>query len=153
MLERLRRAGLKITRQREVIVAELADDVSHPTAQELFERVRVSQPGVSFATVYNTLDSLARAGLCTPRALSPGATRFDPNTEPHHHAVCDSCGLVWDLPAAPATTAAPPPTLPDAGFEVRAVEQIVRGLCADCARHKTLPHRAGGGAEQETTDG
>ncbi len=131
MLAGLRRAGLKLTSQRIAVVREIADDCSHPTAQELFERLQPLLPTMSFATVYNTLDALVTAGLCTPRALSPGATRFDPNTDPHHHAVCDGCGLVVDLAIAsrPAARAAHVPQ----GFAVRAVEQVVRGSCAACA--------------------
>jgi Fe2+ or Zn2+ uptake regulation protein len=134
MLAELRKAGLKLTSQRIAVVREIADDCSHPTAQELFERLQPLVPTMSFATVYNTLDALVSAGLCTPRALSPGATRFDPNTAPHHHAVCDGCGLVIDLPvdAKPARAA----QLPQ-GFAVRAVEQIVRGHCAACAPRQT----------------
>jgi Fe2+ or Zn2+ uptake regulation protein len=131
MLDELRKAGLKLTSQRIAVVREIADDCSHPTAQELFERLQPLMPTMSFATVYNTLDALVSAGLCTPRALSPGATRFDPNTAPHHHAVCDGCGLVIDLPieSKPNTRAVQVPH----GFAVRAVEQIVRGSCAACA--------------------
>src|SRR4029079_16140631 len=84
------------------IVRELAEDESHPTAQELFERLRTALPTMSFATVYNTLDALTAAGLCAALALSHGSGRFDPNMAPHHHLVCDRCGSVRDLPSAPA---------------------------------------------------
>lgn len=133
MLQQLRTIGLKLTPQRIAIVRELADDGSHPTAQELFERLQRDMPTMSFATVYNTLDALAGAGLCVARSLSPGATRFDPNGVPHHHAVCDRCGRVADVPVEPARTRpkSPPPAVPD-GFEVHAVEQIYRGVCGSC---------------------
>jgi Fe2+ or Zn2+ uptake regulation protein len=157
MLDQVRGRGLKLTPQRMAIVRELAADPTHPTAQELFERLRPSLPTMSFATVYNTLDALASAGLCAALSLSPGPARFDPNMDAHHHAVCDRCGLVRDIPArapspAPTThegaagpdelsvhagsSAAPAgagiPAVP--GFMVRAVEKIYRGLCAECAR-------------------
>src|SRR5436305_13788977 len=99
MLSDLKRAGLKLTPQRIAIVREIADDHTHPTAQDLFERLRPSFPTMSFATVYNTLDALARCGLTGSLHLG-GAVRFDPNTSPHHHAVCDSCGAVVDVPVA-----------------------------------------------------
>src|SRR5271167_1644113 len=98
MLASLRASGLKMTPQRLAIVHELAADPTHPTAQELFDRLRPSLPTMSFATVYNTLDALASAGLCASLSLSPGAARFDPNMAAHHHAVCDRCGLVRDVP-------------------------------------------------------
>src|SRR5262245_14425596 len=94
MIAEVRARGLKVTPQRIAIIRELAQDPTHPTAQELFSRLKVEQPTMSFATVYNTLASLAEAGLCTSRALTGGATRFDANTQPHDHAVCDACGRV-----------------------------------------------------------
>lgn len=174
MLEQVRVRGLKLTPQRMAIVRELAADPTHPTAQELFERLRPSLPTMSFATVYNTLDALASAGLCAALSLSPGAARFDPNMQAHHHAVCDRCGLIRDIPSTPedggneakplpdaAWSLAPPdagatavgvPSVP--GFTVRAVEKIFRGLCAECARAEggearsasraPSPHAAGG---------
>jgi len=141
MHARVRASGLKLTPQRMAIVRELCADPTHPTAQELFERLRPALPTMSFATVYNTLDALTSAGLCAALSLAPGAARFDPNMAAHHHAVCDRCGLVRDVPAGsagprgagggdvptPASLAAAP------GFRVRSVERIYRGLCAACA--------------------
>lgn len=136
MLGELKRAGLKLTPQRMAIVRELADDRTHPTAQELFERLRSEFSTMSFATVYNTLDALAKLGLVgSLRLESAGITsaRFDPNTTPHHHAVCDACGAIVDLPAA-----APSPSLKRdieraSGFEIRAEERVYRGVCSRCA--------------------
>ncbi len=149
MIARVRASGLKLTPQRLAIVRELAADPTHPTAQELFERLRPSLPTMSFATVYNTLDALASEGLCAALSLAPGAARFDPNMEPHHHAVCDRCGLVRDVPqrgasphdhddhsaARPSRLGGPPPKPPSQpypGFMVRSVERIYRGLCEGC---------------------
>jgi Fur family peroxide stress response transcriptional regulator len=134
MLACVRAAGLKLTPQRMAIVRELAADPTHPTAQELFERLRPALPTMSFATVYNTLDALANAGLCAALSLAPGPARFDPNMRPHHHAVCDRCGLVRDIPCEPTHSAPAPSDLATApGFEVRAIEHIYRGLCAGCS--------------------
>src|SRR4051794_17728939 len=83
MLACVRASGLKLTPQRIAIVRELAADPTHPTAQELFERLRATQPTMSFATVYNTLDALAAAGLCAALSLAPGPSRFDANMKAH----------------------------------------------------------------------
>jgi Fe2+ or Zn2+ uptake regulation protein len=133
MLACVRASGLKMTPQRMAIVRELAADPTHPTAQELFERLRPALPTMSFATVYNTLDALAAAGLCASLSLSPGPARFDPNMRAHHHAVCDRCGLVRDVDGdAPEPEREPSPR--PLGFQIRAVELIYRGLCAECAQ-------------------
>jgi Fe2+ or Zn2+ uptake regulation protein len=140
MLRDLKRAGLKVTPQRVAIVRQFAGDESHPTAQDLFERLQPSFPSMSFATVYNTLDALARAGLAGVVRL-PGkrgdAARFDPNTGPHHHAVCDRCGAVVDIAAGtlePTRGAIDKIRRAAPGFSVHAVERTYRGLCARCAR-------------------
>jgi Fur family peroxide stress response transcriptional regulator len=128
MLAQVREAGLKLTPQRMAIVRELAGDPTHPTAQELFHRLRQELPTMSFATVYNTLSALASAGLCASRSLTRGPARFDPNTEPHDHAVCDGCGKVLDVPRGAGRAT---PRLD--GFEVHAVERIFHGYCSACS--------------------
>jgi Fur family peroxide stress response transcriptional regulator len=131
MLADLKRAGLKLTPQRIAIVREIADDLSHPTAQALFERLRPAFPTMSFATVYNTLDALAGCGLTGSLNLG-GAVRFDPNTDPHHHAVCDACGMIVDISVDIAIDAAAPACLDVSGFRVLREERIYRGLCDRC---------------------
>lgn len=147
MLTALRRRGLRLTPQRVAVVRELATDGSHPTAQELFDRLRVTLSTMSFATVYNTLDVLRGAELCSALALTPGSGRFDPNVSPHDHLVCDGCGSVRDLlppspsPSSATRSAARRPGAPARSrlaavaphFRLRAVEQVFRGLCAACA--------------------
>jgi Fur family peroxide stress response transcriptional regulator len=137
MLADLKRAGLKLTPQRIAIVREIADDLTHPTAQALFERLRPAYPTMSFATVYNTLDALVASGLAGSLNAGNGAraVRFDPNTEPHHHAVCDACGTVVDIPLAhlESSSASSDAVASVSGFRVLREERIYRGLCTRCA--------------------
>ncbi|HEY1958454.1 MAG TPA: Fur family transcriptional regulator [Polyangiaceae bacterium] len=138
MIETLRARGLRMTAQRIALVETFASDPTHPTAQELFERLRPSFPSMSFATVYNTLDVLAHAGLSSTLELG-GAARFDPNATPHHHAVCDVCGAIADVPAkALAPEARDAERVHDAapGFTLARVEKTFRGTCAACTRSK-----------------
>ena len=130
----LRQAGLKATPQRLAVLRELADDETHPTAQELHERLSEAFPSLSVATVYNTLAALTRVQRCRPLELG-GPVRFDPNVEPHDHAVCERCSSIRDVPAAVSgsATALLSPLLPTDGFQVQRVERIYRGLCAACA--------------------
>jgi Fe2+ or Zn2+ uptake regulation protein len=138
----LREAGLKATPQRLAILRALAGDETHPTAQELYERLSNEFPSLSVATVYNTLSALTKIDQCIPLELG-GPLRFDPNVQPHDHAVCEHCGSirdVIDVPSAPAAISGERAsaavsggsTLP--GFTVRRIERIYRGLCAHCAQ-------------------
>lgn len=133
----LREAGLKATPQRLAILRALAGDVTHPTAQELFERLRTDFPTLSVATVYNTLSALTRMQRCVPLELG-GPVRFDPNVSAHDHAVCERCGGIRDVMQPEAAAAGGDTTLERAeptltGFRVRRIERIYRGLCAQCA--------------------
>lgn len=125
----LRDAGLKATPQRLAILRALDGDETHPTAQELHERLRGKFPTLSVATVYNTLSALTRITRCAPLDLG-GPVRFDPNTTAHDHAVCEGCGRIRDVsqPTAASDTSAAL-----SGFQVRRVERIYRGFCAQCA--------------------
>jgi len=126
LVGQLREAGLKVTPQRLAVLGCIAGDGTHPTAQEIYGRLRPTHPGMSFATVYNTLSALIDVGRVRSLCMG-GPARFDPNVEAHHHAVCDDCGAVRDVPAEHE---GPGPALPD--FDIRRVERIYHGLCADC---------------------
>jgi Fe2+ or Zn2+ uptake regulation protein len=128
LVEALRAAGLRLTPQRLAIVQCLADDETHPTAQDLYERLHGRFPTMSVATVYNTLSALGSIGSCRELDMG-GPSRFDPNVTPHDHAVCDRCGAIRDVQLEAAAERARP--LP--GFRVARVERIYRGICAQCA--------------------
>jgi Fe2+ or Zn2+ uptake regulation protein len=127
--------GRKITAQRQCIFRALEGDVTHPSAERVYERVRAEMPNVSLKTVYKTLNDLAELGEITPLDLGTGAARFDPNVEEaHHHLVCRSCGKVRDLQVTfPGLTV---PAGADQGYEVLSADVIFRGVCDECrTRH------------------
>lgn len=95
----LARHGIRATRQREEIYAALAATHAHPTAEELLRSVRQSQPGISLATVYNTLETFTRAGLCRKlsTAAAGGPCRYDADLSDHLHVVTAD-GQVRDIP-------------------------------------------------------
>ena len=97
--ELLRARGLRPTRQREVMYDALVGTTSHPTAEELFGTVRVVDPGISLATVYNTLEAFTDKGLCRRMgcARGTGACRYDADMHDHVHVVAED-GRVMDVP-------------------------------------------------------
>ena len=93
----LRDHGLRATRQREDVYLALASTKLHKCADELFEAVRENQPGMSLATVYNTLEVLASSGLCRRLPSATGASRYDADVSEHAHLVTAD-GKVVDVP-------------------------------------------------------
>ncbi len=97
--ELFERHALRCTRQREQIYEALACTKSHPTADELFQAVRASEPGLSLATIYNTLDAFTECGLVRrlPCPSGSGPCRYDADVSDHVHMALRDGRLV-DLP-------------------------------------------------------
>lgn len=90
--------GVKPTPQRMVIADYLLHTFSHPTADEVMEKVADKLPcALSRATVYNTLNSLVQAGVIQEVFTEPGKTRYDANISDHHHFVDVKSGRIIDV--------------------------------------------------------
>jgi Fur family peroxide stress response transcriptional regulator len=130
MTDLFRRRGLKVTPQRELIFELLWGAGEHPTADSVYAEARTRMPTMSLRTVYQTLNDLADMGELLPLELGTGSTRFDPNTDVHHHLVCVRCGKVRDLYADYSALSVPPGQ--GEGFEVGPAEVVFRGVCDGC---------------------
>jgi Fur family peroxide stress response transcriptional regulator len=122
---------VRLTPQRRAVldVPHAAHD--HPTAAEVYERVRLNAPGIGAATVYRTLGMLVRHGQALELSLTGQPSRYDANTERHDHLVCDSCGRAVDVQATlPSESLAA--VAAGAGFTMTGVDLRIRGLCASC---------------------
>lgn len=85
--------------QREAILSELRSLRTHPTAEDLYGRLRPKMPRISMGTVYRNLEQLSAAGIIRKLELSDRKLRFDGDLSPHFHRRCCSCGGVSDIPS------------------------------------------------------
>jgi len=97
VISALREGGYKVTAQRVAIVRALTSDRTHPTAEEIYQRVRREYPMMSPATVYKTLDLLKKINTVRELGFAKGGARFDPNMNLHINLVCLKCGTIEDL--------------------------------------------------------
>jgi Fe2+ or Zn2+ uptake regulation protein len=132
--DHLASSGLRFTAQRQQVFQVLLEKRDHPTAEEVFIRVKRRTPDISMATVYNCLDALVKCGLVRLVTLERGASRYCPNMAAHSHFRCESCGQVFDIELAAQAFA---PHLPE-GFLLSHSEVTLRGVCAACAAAKPL---------------
>jgi Fur family peroxide stress response transcriptional regulator len=136
MLKNLQRKGtipgFKRTPQRLAVLQYLDGNRSHQSAEEIYEAVVRKNPSISFATVYNTLNTLVRAGAVRELTIDPKRRRYDPLTGVHHHAFCLSCGKVMDV--AGGVPVAIPQSLADEGFTATESHIAFVGTCAECRR-------------------
>ena len=96
-MKKFKDIGLKLTPQRLAILDFLEGNTDHPSADDIYKAVAVQHPTMSFATVYNTLDTLREKGHILELTIDPDKKRFDPCTDPHHHLICMSCKRVQDI--------------------------------------------------------
>ncbi len=122
---------LGLTRQREVVLQVIRDEPEHLTANEVFDKAKQLLPGISFATVYNSLRYLKEAGHIAEISFGSGASRFDSMTSRHDHAICTKCGklvdMEIDLPEEIVNFAAK-----FSKFKLESIELTLRGLCPEC---------------------
>ncbi len=85
----LRKAGIRVTRQRIALLGVLADADDHPDAVELHDRSRAVEPSVSLATVYRTLSVLEEQGVVHRHSFEGGGARFETAHEEHHDHILD----------------------------------------------------------------
>lgn len=132
MIAALREAGLRITPQRVAVCQALAESRTHPTAHTLFEQLSAHYAALSRATVYNTLETLAKMGLAQQLLVAgDGAMRFDSNLDPHAHLVCSRCHRVEDY-ADPDLAALTANVSRRSGYALRGLCVFYHGLCPAC---------------------
>jgi Fe2+ or Zn2+ uptake regulation protein len=95
--ETLRSHGIQPSAQRLAVAEYVLDTDAHPSAEQVWGRVRQRFPMISRATVYNTLNLFVEKGLLRQLALAEGRVVFDPNTEPHHHFIDEASGAIHDV--------------------------------------------------------
>lgn len=130
LCEQLKAQGRRLTPQRRAIIQALFGDEAHPTAEQIFTRVRQDMPDMSHATVYNTLRELVEMDVLRELDLGLGERHYDFNKDTHAHLICLSCGRVEDVPCDKEAIAMPPKHT--RGFHIVDCNVIFRGYCPDC---------------------
>lgn len=125
VIDRLKQAGLRPTRQRIAIGRVMWEyGHRHMTAETLHQECQAQGEKVSLATIYNTLHQFTRAGLLREIAVEGNLSYFDTNTEPHHHFIDGSTGRMMDIPDQEIALSACP-AVPE-GYRISGIEVMVR---------------------------
>ena len=96
--EVLRAHGLRYSRPREAILAFMAEEARHASAEALYQALRDRGEDLSLSTVYLNLGVLVEAGLLREFKGAHGESLFDASVEPHYHLICRDTGEVVDVP-------------------------------------------------------
>ncbi|MGE0684289.1 MAG: Fur family transcriptional regulator, partial [Candidatus Binatia bacterium] len=85
------------TRQLATVYEALLGDPSHPSADDVFMRVRKTLPRISLGTVYRNLQRLVEEGKIRMLFSGGRVTRFDPMSAEHDHFICRQCERIIDI--------------------------------------------------------
>ena len=116
--------GILPTPQRIEIAHILLERPQHLSADQIIERLRAADSGVSKATVYNTLNLFSERGLIKEVMVDPVRKFYDSTTHPHHHFYNVDSGELADIPDGEVRFAELP-GLPE-GTEQESVEVLIK---------------------------
>ena len=129
--EILRAKGLKVTPQRLAIYQLLSGTTTHPSAEDIYKALMPTNPTISLATVYKTLDSFRSVGLVQELSVGNGRSNYDAAVHTHPHIVCTCCNAIEDFDldniAALHQEAAE-----KTGFLVEREQLLFYGICPAC---------------------
>ena len=133
---RLKAAGKRITSQRRLVVAILAEAPGHLDAADIYEQGRQRDPRLSLSTVYRTLSILKETGVVRELHFDDEHHHYELDDEDEHsHLVCLGCGRVIEVDSAAFAQAAN--ALGAAyGFEIASAQVELSGYCAECQAGK-----------------
>jgi Fur family ferric uptake transcriptional regulator len=125
--------GLRSTRQRDIILDIFLSTHQHVSVEELYLKIKSSNPGIGFATVYRTLKLFAEAGLAREVLLHDGQTRYEHIVagEHHDHLVCTGCNAIIEFEDE-TIEKLQKEIAARHGFLIKSHKMEMYGLCANC---------------------
>ncbi len=120
------------TVQKAMTYQAVCDLANHPTAEEIYAKVKLSHPSISLGTVYRNLGTLCEEGLLFHIKLPGTADRYDHNVFFHSHISCDICGKVCDI-LLPYSEETDKEVKTQTGYTQISHDIVFKGLCPDCS--------------------
>ena len=119
-------------RKRNAILECLRGTDTHPSAEMVHAMLHDEHPDISLATVYRNLSLFKNQGIIQSVATVKGIERFDANTEPHVHFICDGCDAVLDLPQIQVPQVLCSSVESTSGCSVQSCQLTFTGRCSNC---------------------
>ncbi len=132
VLALVRRHGGRVTTARRAVVTTLLHGHDrHLTADDVATAVQHDHPEVHLTTVYRTLEALEGLGVVRHVHLGHGPSTYHLASDHHHHAVCDGCGTVLELPGD-LFDAVAARVVAEHGFAAATPHFALTGRCSAC---------------------
>jgi Fe2+ or Zn2+ uptake regulation protein len=122
----LREHDVQPSAQRVAVASYVLTTEDHPSADQVWAKVKEGFPMLSRATVYNTLNLFVEKGLLRELILAEGKVVFDPKLDPHHHFIDEGTGEIHDVPWD-AVKVSNVESMKALGFDIREYQVVMRG--------------------------
>ena len=119
-------------RKRDAILNYLRSTTAHPSAEMVFTQLKPEIPDLSMGTVYRNLNLFKQQGMVMSVATVNGVERFDGNTAPHAHFICQNCDAVIDLMDMHVPESLKSVAESSCGGQVTDCQLSFTGLCQSC---------------------
>lgn len=89
--------GLRLTKQRKIVLETLKKSSRHFSVDELYTKILKKTLNISLTTIYRNLKIWAEEGFIAEIKFGKYGSRFNRNLENHYHISCQSCGEIEDI--------------------------------------------------------
>lgn len=122
---------MNYSKQREIILNTLKENVVHPTAEYLYAKIQEKDPKISLATLYRNLNQLTENGIIKKIDGLETSSHYDHNTHEHYHFICTKCRRVFDIDAEVAPELIRR-TEEKTDFLIENHDIVFSGICKEC---------------------
>lgn len=131
---------MKYSKQREAIFEAVLNNKIHPTADDVYNFVRISMPNISLGTVYRNLNILSDNGRISKIPVPNGKDRFDGTCDLHYHMFCCKCEKVFDCPPD-VIEGLDEKILNETDFLPLDHNLVIYGICGNCKKSVNNPQK------------
>jgi Fur family peroxide stress response transcriptional regulator len=96
LIAALKERDFRLTPQRVELIRLIASSEGHPSAAQLFAKIRTRFPTMSHATVYKTLALLKEMNQVLEIDLRDDSHYDGNRPQPHPHLICTKCNRIED---------------------------------------------------------
>lgn len=93
----LKKKNIRLSHQRLKVLEYVVNHRCHPTVEQIYNELHKEIPTLSKTTIYNTLNTLVKAGMVKQLTIEDKESRYDIDTKSHGHFKCESCGTIYDF--------------------------------------------------------
>ncbi len=122
---------MKHSKQRELIKKVIIESRTHPTADEIYCKLKPQNPSLSLGTVYRNLSVLVDSGDIAKINIESGINRYDAVAKEHCHVICSQCGSVFDVDIVLPNQVLDE-VVSKTGVYVTSHQLIFKGVCNAC---------------------